>query len=179
MTAMVIAFFNGTPVNFPFISSKQKIFTHFEDAIKGYEDDVEFYYKQTEYWESEMNKVAINGVVSIKLEKKLANQLGFDSIERFRILFNINVYYLLKKGRIVDDENFGFIITEVPNTESNINKIISSVKSFDKILTAQMKSCGLCRQPAKTLCSKCKKIYYCCRECQVTDWKKHKMECEK
>jgi hypothetical protein len=26
-------------------------------------------------------------------------------------------------------------------------------------------------------CSKCKKVRYCCRECQVADWKKHKPDC--
>lgn len=27
------------------------------------------------------------------------------------------------------------------------------------------------------LCSRCKGAYYCCRECQVTDWPVHKIGC--
>jgi hypothetical protein len=27
-------------------------------------------------------------------------------------------------------------------------------------------------------CSKCKKTYYCSRECQIKDWKQHKQSCE-
>ena len=26
-------------------------------------------------------------------------------------------------------------------------------------------------------CGKCKNIYYCSRECQKTDWKRHKIRC--
>lgn len=28
-------------------------------------------------------------------------------------------------------------------------------------------------------CSKCKFAYYCCRECQINDWKIHKLGCNK
>ena len=48
-----------------------------------------------------------------------------------------------------------------------------------------MGNCRVCEKPATTKCRDCKKyrnknIYYCSRECQVSDWKKqHKAECKK
>ena len=40
--------------------------------------------------------------------------------------------------------------------------------------------CANCKEKLKTLmsCAKCKKVRYCCRECQVADWKAgHKQLC--
>ena len=48
-----------------------------------------------------------------------------------------------------------------------------------------MGNCRVCEKPATTKCRDCKKyrnknIYYCSRECQVSDWKQqHKAECKK
>ncbi len=38
--------------------------------------------------------------------------------------------------------------------------------------------CILCDKPAINLCSKCKTISYCTRECQKSDWPRHKLECQ-
>ncbi|XP_025411564.1 zinc finger MYND domain-containing protein 10 isoform X2 [Sipha flava] len=37
--------------------------------------------------------------------------------------------------------------------------------------------CANCKQQAKNKCSKCKKQWYCSRECQVTNWNEHKTNC--
>jgi hypothetical protein len=37
--------------------------------------------------------------------------------------------------------------------------------------------CAVCKRPATSRCSKCKRVWYCGRECQVADWKSHKPEC--
>lgn len=39
--------------------------------------------------------------------------------------------------------------------------------------------CQVCSEPATKLCSRCKKVYYCCLKCQKTDWKIHKTQCTK
>src|SRR4029079_5007205 len=39
--------------------------------------------------------------------------------------------------------------------------------------------CSYCRESASEHCSKCKRVYYCSRECQTKDWTKHKLECKK
>ena len=44
----------------------------------------------------------------------------------------------------------------------------------------QSYSCGFCKKSNSVLkCSKCKLIYYCDRNCQVKDWKNHKLVCKK
>ena len=40
--------------------------------------------------------------------------------------------------------------------------------------------CASCHTPhAKQLCSRCKTVRYCCRDCQVSHWKAHKAHCKK
>ncbi|KAL4468293.1 hypothetical protein ABPG72_015829 [Tetrahymena utriculariae] len=40
--------------------------------------------------------------------------------------------------------------------------------------------CNLCQKEGDlSFCSKCKKVTYCSRECQVEDWKNHKLTCGK
>jgi ankyrin repeat protein len=50
---------------------------------------------------------------------------------------------------------------------------------IDKILSKLTNQCELCGSSSKRLkvCSKCEKVRYCSRECQVQDHKKHKKEC--
>mmetsp|Transcript_7292 Transcript_7292/g.13828 ORF Transcript_7292/g.13828 Transcript_7292/m.13828 type:complete len:99 (+) Transcript_7292:2-298(+) len=50
-----------------------------------------------------------------------------------------------------------------------IEKILSK-------LTSECEYCG-CSSKRLKLCSKCEKVRYCSRECQVSDYKKHKKEC--
>jgi hypothetical protein len=45
-------------------------------------------------------------------------------------------------------------------------------------LDHQCNSCGLPSEKSKLLlCSRCKRLYYCDKECQKRDWKKHKRVC--
>ena len=39
--------------------------------------------------------------------------------------------------------------------------------------------CGKCQKEAFKRCSKCKSIWYCSRECQVSHWPEHKEGCNK
>ena len=39
------------------------------------------------------------------------------------------------------------------------------------------KLCAVCEVSCKSKCQTCKKVYYCCREHQVSDWKEHKKIC--
>ena len=37
--------------------------------------------------------------------------------------------------------------------------------------------CAVCGAAATQRCSKCKQAWYCSRDCQLRDWKKHKPIC--
>ena len=38
-------------------------------------------------------------------------------------------------------------------------------------------SCATCGSTTTKKCGKCCKVRYCCRDCQVNDWKNHKLNC--
>lgn len=39
------------------------------------------------------------------------------------------------------------------------------------------KMCAVCDVSCKSKCQSCKRVYYCCREHQLSDWRKHKKSC--
>ncbi|XP_034946527.1 SET domain-containing protein SmydA-8-like [Chelonus insularis] len=41
----------------------------------------------------------------------------------------------------------------------------------------QMENCAICQQSAKQKCGSCKSVFYCSREHQKLDWKKHSKQC--
>lgn len=55
-------------------------------------------------------------------------------------------------------------------------------KKPDADLTAgpkKYKSCKLCSRESTAYCGKCKKVYYCSKECQAADWCQHKKCCRR
>ena len=58
-------------------------------------------------------------------------------------------------------------------------KHIDALEIIEKILNKLTRECQWCGCSSKRLkmCSKCEKVWYCSRECQVQDFKKHKKEC--
>ena len=46
----------------------------------------------------------------------------------------------------------------------------------------QCGGCGVWQRDTQTKldrCSHCRKVYYCSKECQLKDWKAHKLSCQK
>ena len=173
MTTLIQAFFNGTPLGFPFLTSKEKLFNILDKSIeKGCfeEGTPEFYYAQTALWEKILCDNAKNGFVREKEVEKVAKLLGFSNGDTFITTWFLNIYYLTKIGRIPDDNNFGFLIMEGKDIRNVAQEAFQD--AYKQTLT-----CGVCQSPSKTKCSRCLKVYYCCRDCQMADWKKHKKVC--
>lgn len=72
---------------------------------------------------------------------------------------------------------------EVTIDEELDKKIDDLCNEMDKIEIEPIKYCNNCKEifdltgAKANRCSRCKKVYYCCRDCQVKDWKTHKLVC--
>jgi len=171
---VILAYFKGTGLSFPFEVVVEELMGFINEKIKSYdEDDVEFYYEQTSHMDKAMSDESGNGDYSSTATlTRVAKKCGFETLEGFITIWFCNIQYLLKKGRIQSNDKFGFQLISSPDTSSK-----DILKTIKKQMKKEFQVCGLCSQHAKTLCSKCKKVYYCCREHQVSDWKAHKKNC--
>lgn len=82
--------------------------------------------------------------------------------------FNISKYYLQKAIRyykILENEH-------LEKYNSLLLKILNNTKNNSP-------ECAFCNEISKNHCSKCKKIKYCSKECQISHWKIHKKYCNK
>lgn len=166
---IVFALFNGTPQNFPFLAPAEEIFKIVKENVSFYEDDVEFYYNQTVAMEGKLRTNSKRGFVGEKQVLKTANELGFEGVDKFIIIWFCNIYYLLQKGKIFDDDKYGFVTVLG-------NGIVKNATKFFKAKYKNSALCGLCNIKATMRCKNCQQNY-CCREHQVQDWKKHSKVC--
>jgi len=64
--------------------------------------------------------------------------------------------------------------------DKNLNECVSSSVFPEKLYSKEIINyCNLCTKPSKFNCGKCKKTFYCSKECQVKDWNEHKKKCIK
>jgi hypothetical protein len=81
------------------------------------------------------------------------------------------------------------IFTDINDEDilKNINEKINLGKEGNKRIIIlgkdKIDQCSYCQKAYKVktlkVCSKCGQVKYCDKECQLNDWKKHKLECGK
>jgi hypothetical protein len=169
------AYFKGTGFHYPVLDTAESIFEFLDD------DDVrpasfltaDEIYKEMEQYQEMIHQGYVNGYLNKKVFKRIVERFNYPNTDTFVVTWFANVRFLLKTGRIQDDNKFGFLIIDI----GDVTKTWSIINSIQKDNKKLAQICGVCSQPAKQLCSKCNKIYYCCREHQVADWKEHKKIC--
>lgn len=154
---IIMCFFDGTPIQLaPGVYENLKKLEI--DPKETYDD----YYDNMVLFEKTLCKHSIGGTVQERSIHKAAKELGL-SPAQFQGYWSVFVYTLVKSGRIKDDNENGFLMMKgdgLERLEHDHRELL----------------CGLCRAPSKLKCGKCGQRY-CCREHQVSDWKKHKKEC--
>ncbi|TFK74991.1 hypothetical protein BDN72DRAFT_603689 [Pluteus cervinus] len=115
------------------------------------------------------------------------SQLGED-VQKRKSHEEWAVKYLRKNPFIIPEELLRSLLLRKGFPEHPVLTILGGPKWFDKRKTTyknnerRSKMCRNCgqREPAKTLsvCGGCKYIWYCSKECQVQNWKAHKVSCK-
>jgi len=176
--------FMGTMLNYPVHIKTEKLIEIMEEAVSAMEthSTPQFIYLQMKYWRELLLQHSINDMITEYVVKKVCSILKLDVIS-FHTTYFSSVRYLLKVGfkeDFADTELNGFVfIVSQDEKEDTQEKFIQVSKTLRKDLKKDIKKCSICSIPAKKSCSVCKSIYYCCREHQTQDWKRHKKECGK
>ncbi|XP_076647141.1 zinc finger MYND-type containing 10 [Halictus rubicundus] len=84
-----------------------------------------------------------------------------------------------KKWKKLTKRQAKLLFTSNKEDVQNAAQILSDAYDLDKLDCIDIKECCVCREVARKRCSKCKMVWYCGRECQVKDWEKHKVICDK
>jgi hypothetical protein len=180
---VITGYFNGTGIPFPFsitgASGVSGVFDHLEIACTRWTNTTEYYYNQMDLWEATLCANTKNGYMRDKtildIVEMMNNLFGDNDADRpidaedFQMLWCVNVYYLLKRGRIANDKMFGFEMCTETRHEEKLVKCKAEYKATFL--------CGVCAVKSTQKCERCEKTYYCCREHQVADWKEHKKVC--
>ena len=160
METKVLCFFNGTPIETSLEIYKELIKT---PVKKEWIEDKENQLFTMRTMEQTLCKHSIAGVIHRKSLKNAAKELDLEEYE-FHSNWIITLNLLLTQKYITEDDYHGFMFVTGNKTD------ILFKADKEELL------CGLCHAPSKLKCAKCGQRY-CCREHQVTDWKKHKKEC--
>jgi len=82
------------------------------------------------------------------------------------------------KGKLIDRYEEELVDSSMEKTAARARLLtdVYNFESFEAVLPTKHK-CELCGHDAERKCSKCRKAWYCTRECQVKHWKIHKEKC--
>jgi len=117
---------------------------------------------------------------------KMLKNIGFETIDEYSIIKDRGLEYSAK----IECDNMMSIpeklLPQIRNMFTINEESLSMQQIMKTIKEAQLKTkfCNHCHnQESETLklstCKRCKKVFYCNRECQKLDWKLHKIDCEK
>ena len=128
------------------------------DRLKSQLDEIEnamFQYQQDSG--AFGRRIEFNQILR-KLHKRLPH---YETPQQISSIWWQNVFNLIEMGFIQDDDQNGILIMQTP---------IPFQMPFSQ------KICVVCGVNSKHKCPKCY-TFYCCRDHQVQDWKKHKKTC--
>jgi hypothetical protein len=180
--SLYLSTFKGITINYPYHTSKDKFFELFDKLVEEIKKiaSVEDVYLEMKKVEGLILENRVNGEITQFVLEKVSKIMKLE-LSVFITSWFANINFLIKhkyKNAELSADDYGFVIG-FPNTEeeNTLEKTMKLAKSFRKDFKKDKKICGVCAEPAEKLCVICKSIYYCCREHQKQDWKRHKKEC--
>lgn len=84
--------------------------------------------------------------------------------------------FICKKKICVDNGSVKCFRTQMSRRNDTYRYDPKAIAELPTLQTPKL--CNLCGCRAPSMCSKCKKVSYCCREHQSADWKDHKHLCQ-
>lgn len=94
-----------------------------------------------------------------------------------------SVYKRQKDSRLIGlDHISSFLGSEttpnLPDRFKGKKEYEQSVRDNMKLCESVVSQCMVCDKQTTKYCARCKNVYYCSRECQNLDWKRHKKTCK-
>lgn len=128
----------------------------------------------------------------IETFKEIVDQIGCNVADKngntlLHVACTLNahefIFFLLQKsnkpGELLNLRNKdGLLPLELIQPTSMLFKIFMELAYCTDETVTNLSLCKICGKKAEQFCSKCKKIYYCSKECQKTHWILHKTECK-
>lgn len=161
-----------------------------ESAIQGFEADI-YPEKEMLKWELTMETVSRELVEFQKIgknvnKKDLCVNVMFHWLPNYQEIFESCVNHLQKhnhpKCKHCDKSHSVITLATLLVEEGWLQRLNEADKTEESYVgLANIRACNSCRHLSteNKLCSRCKNVRYCSKECQVQDWPTHKQQCKK
>jgi heat shock protein HspQ len=83
-----------------------------------------------------------------------------------------------KKDLCPDGLHFTLSEQKLETLFSAIKVMLAHPQPVEQQVKSPAQPCHICQKVTTKNCSRCKKVYYCSRECQAKDWSTHKQICQ-
>ena len=182
-------FFNGTPMSYSKdeLNSVYKALAELKLNLKINKEDLHQNLVRMEHTLNTVVNQSKNYVITHKsMEKTIELFDEFKTVADYKTTWGSLVLYLIEQKVLCDHDNTGLLLisdtTPIGHnifcrttffTSADDNLTLEQLKSFKS--TCKNLFCDFADH-AKFKCA-CLKVRYCCKECQVKDWKRHKTQC--
>ena len=171
-------FFNGTPMGYSKneLASVYKALAELKLKDELTEGMFDLLVRMEDTLETVINQSKEYAITQKSIEKTVELFDEFKTVADYKTAWGSLVLYLIDQEVLCNDNNTGLVIisgnfTVISSDDDNLT--LEQLKSFKS--TCKNLFCDFADH-AKFKCA-CLKVKYCCKECQIKDWKRHKPQC--